>query len=259
MSAFKSKVVLITGSGGGLGRYLAGAYLEAGAHVVLCDIHEERLKATEDELSPKGPVFAQKVDVADEDSVKGLFKAAVDKFGRIDVVVNNAAIFDALSPAGKTDKTLWDRVISVNLTGNFLVSKEAVNQFLAQEPQGGNIVNIGSIAGIKGYCAGITYTASKHALRGMTMNIASYYGKKGIRCNLVQPGGMATELYKELEGNLDTEALILLGENCPGLKDGSMMIPLEMVSSVVMFLSSDSASSLNGQILNADNGRVSSA
>jgi NAD(P)-dependent dehydrogenase (short-subunit alcohol dehydrogenase family) len=96
MTFFKSKVVLITGSGGGLGRHLAGAYLEAGAHVVLCDIHEERLKAAEEELSGKEPVFAQKVDVADEESVKGLFKAAVNKFGRIDVVVNNAAIFDAL-------------------------------------------------------------------------------------------------------------------------------------------------------------------
>ncbi|CAH0051850.1 unnamed protein product [Clonostachys solani] len=259
MTFFKSKVVLITGSGGGLGRYLAGAYLEAGAQVVLCDIHEEKLKAAEEGLSGKGPVFAQKVDVADEESVKGLFKATVNKFGRIDVVVNNAAIFDALAPVGKTDKVLWDRVISVNLTGNFVVSKEAVNQFLAQEPQGGNIVNIGSIAGTKGYFAGITYTASKHALRGMTMNIASYYGKKGIRCNLVQPGGMDTELYKELEGNMEAEGLILLGGNCPALKDGSIMVPLDKMSSLIMFLSSDSASSLNGQILNADNGMVSSA
>ncbi|CAH0020661.1 unnamed protein product [Clonostachys rhizophaga] len=259
MTFFKSKVVLITGSGGGLGRYLAGAYLEAGAHVVLCDIHEERLKAAEEELSGKGPVFAQKVDAANEESVKGLFRAAVNKFGRIDVVVNNAAIFDALAPVGKTDKALWDRVISVNLTGNFIVSKEAVNQFLVQEPQGGNIVNVGSIAGLKGYLAGITYTASKHALRGMTMNIASYYGKKGIRCNLVQPGGMDTELYKELEGNTDTEGLNLLMGNCPGLKDGSAMVPLDKMSSLIMFLSSDSASSLNGQILNADNGAVSSA
>lgn len=96
MTFFKSKVILITGSGGGLGRYLAGAYFEAGAYVVLCDIHEERLKAAEEELSGKGRVFAQKVDVGDEESVKGLFKAAFNKFGRIDVVVNNAAIFDAL-------------------------------------------------------------------------------------------------------------------------------------------------------------------
>ncbi|CAG9953948.1 unnamed protein product [Clonostachys rosea f. rosea IK726] len=140
MTFFKSKVVLITGSGGGLGRHLA--------------------------------VFAQKVDVADEESVKGLFKAAVNKFGRIDVVVNNAAIFDAL----------------------------------AQEPQGGNIVNVGSIAGLKGYLL--------HALRGMTMNIASYYGKKGIRCNLVQPGGMDTELYKNSREKTTLEGLNLLMGNC---------------------------------------------
>lgn len=108
-------------------------------------------------------------------------------------------------------------------------------------------------------CSGTSYTASKHALRGMTMNIASYYGKKGIRCNLVQPGGMDTELYKELEGNMDAEGLILLGGNCPALKDGSIMVPLDKMSSLIMFLSSDSASCLNGQILNADNGMVSSA
>ncbi|KAK7217738.1 hypothetical protein V2G26_005741 [Clonostachys chloroleuca] len=231
MTFFKSKVILITGSGGGLGRYLAGAYFEAGAYVVLCDIHEERLKAAEEELSGKGRVFAQKVDVGDEESVKGLFKAAFNKFGRIDVVVNNAAIFDALDEY----------------------------PFCFHCEEGGNIVNVGSIAGSKGYLAGITYTTSKHALRGMTMNIASYYGKKGIRCNLVQPGVMDTELYEQLEGNTDTEGLNLLMGNCPGLKDGSAMVPLDKMSRLIMFLSSDSASSLNGQILNADNGAVSSA
>jgi NAD(P)-dependent dehydrogenase (short-subunit alcohol dehydrogenase family) len=174
--SFTDKVCLVTGSGGGLGKTIATRYLESGGKVVLCDINEELLKTTEEELTKlgTGTVFAHKVDITDEESVKTLFEAVVAKFGRIDVVVNNAGVTDkfgmlelicwmardmmlilrTVDAVGTTDKSLWDKVFAVNVTGVFLISKYTVNQMTAQEPAGGAIVNIISVAGFRSFVAG---------------------------------------------------------------------------------------------------------
>jgi hypothetical protein len=196
--SFTDKVVLVTGSGSGLGKEIASRYLESGAKVVLCDINEERLKETEDELSPQGIVLAHKVDITDEDSVKELTEAAVAKFGRLDIVVNNAGVTDKFGrwfhcllacllsqsvfgndfrtctdihadPVGSVDKKLWDNVMAVNVTGTFLISKYAVNQMLAQKPVGGAIVNIISVAGFRGFVAGM-FQRGRARIHGVAEN-----------------------------------------------------------------------------------------
>jgi NAD(P)-dependent dehydrogenase (short-subunit alcohol dehydrogenase family) len=176
MALFSGKSVLVTGSAGGLGKAIAEAYLKAGAKVAICDINKSRLDSAREELSEHGTVFAHSVDVTDEESVKVLVAAVVQQFGSLDVLVSNAAVIDAFgelralgpplvaalggafltetAPVGNTDKKTWDHVMAVNITGPFLVSKYAIKQFLVQEPAGGSIVNVGSVAGVRGWIAG---------------------------------------------------------------------------------------------------------
>lgn len=154
---FSGKIVLITGSAGGLGKAIAEAYLNAGAKVSICDINEERLKVTVGEFKRthgNDKFLATVTDVTDEASVNEVFAKTIEKFGRLDIMINNAGVADKFDPVGAVDRSLWDRVLAINLTAPFLFCKLAVNQFLAQEPAGGVIVNIASVASLKSGIAG---------------------------------------------------------------------------------------------------------
>jgi len=259
MADFSGKTVLVTGSGGGLGKAIAEAYLSKGAQVVLCDINEARLKEADTELSAKGTVFAQTVDITNEESVKSLVQAAVDKFGRIDILVNNAGIADKFSPIGTVDTAIFERVLKVNVTGTMLMSKHTITHMLAQSPPGGSIVNIGSVASIRGFVAGAAYTASKHAVTGLTRNTALYYGPKGIRCNQVQPGGMATNITESMMEGMDVEAFGRVSAILPEMYTGEeSLIPVAEVADMVLVFSGPGAGSVNGQCVSVDRG-VSSA
>lgn len=150
------KTCLVTGGAGGLGKAIATKFLEAGANVVICDINEERLQQTSTELSKKGTLKAIKVDVASTDDVQRLFDEIVREFHKLDVLVNNAGIMDHFDPVGDLDVGLWEKVIAINLTAPFLLSKLAVRNMLAQENPNGSIVNIISVAGKAGWAAGMS-------------------------------------------------------------------------------------------------------
>lgn len=141
------KPALVTGAAGGLGLAVATALLAAGANIVVCDVNAERLAAAGDTLKAHAHTdrtLALQADVTDEDSVTKLVAAAVEKFGQLDVVVNNAAIMDRFDPAGSCPKALWDAVLAVNLTAPFLVTKDAVQAMVAQAPPGGLVLNVAS-------------------------------------------------------------------------------------------------------------------
>ncbi|TDZ35883.1 3-beta-hydroxycholanate 3-dehydrogenase (NAD(+)) 2 [Colletotrichum sidae] len=200
MGTHTGTTVIVTGSGGGLGKFIAEAYLAAGANVVISDINQSRIDATvaEHRDTYAGRVHAVAADVSSEPSVANLVSATVERFGRLDVLVNNAGVMDRFDPAGECSKDTWDSVLAVNLTGPFLTTRAAVNQFLAQGARSGYggppglIINIGSNASTRGFSAGVAYTASKHGLVAVTKNTAGFYGDKGIYSVALLLGGMDT-------------------------------------------------------------------
>lgn len=154
------KTCLVTGGAGGFGKAIAAKFLEAGAKVVICDINEERLVQTSSELGAKGTLKAIKADITSADDVKRLFDEIVREFQNLDVLVNNAGIMDQFDPVGDLDPGLWDKVMAINLTAPYLLSKFAVQHMLARETPGGCIINIISVAGKAGWAGGMFSTSS---------------------------------------------------------------------------------------------------
>ncbi|KAJ5132383.1 hypothetical protein N7448_006541 [Penicillium atrosanguineum] len=199
------KTCLVTGGGGGLGKVIATKFLEAGGSVVICDVNEERLQETSAELSSKGPFKAIKTDITNKEAVQSLFDEVIREFGKIDVLVNNAGIMDQFDPVGDLDIELWERVMAINLTAPFLLSKLAVKNMLEQEKPDGRIINIVSVAGRAGWASGAAYTASKHGLVGLTKNTAAFYGTKGIKCNALMMGAMQTNVADAFKTGINME------------------------------------------------------
>ncbi|KAM5342306.1 hypothetical protein ACJ41O_013272 [Fusarium nematophilum] len=244
------KTVIVTGSSGGLGRVIAEMYLSKGCSVVVCDINRDRLASASDlEASYPGKVLVLEANVADEESVKSLVASTVEKFGRLDIVVNNAGVLDHFDPAGSCDKDVWDRVIGVNLTGPFLVTKHAVS---VMEKQGsGLIVNIGSNASHRGFSGGVAYTASKHGVMAITKNTAAFYGPKGVYSVALLLGGMeTTNIADAFAAGINQEGMALSRETQPGYVLGKTGLDTELVARYVGFLSEDAVSeSSNGSCI----------
>ncbi|OAQ59937.1 short chain dehydrogenase [Pochonia chlamydosporia 170] len=243
------KTVIVTGAAGGLGRQIALTYLQRGANVVICDVNEARLTAVCEELASvyPGNVVFHITDVTDEIAVQQLIESTVQRFGRVDVVVNNAAVMDTFDPAATCTKSLWDSVIAVNLTGPFLVTKHAVAQMEKQERQGGLIINIGSNASFKGLAGGIAYVASKHGIVGVTKNTASFYGKKGIYSVALLLGCMTdTNIGDAFAQGLNHEGLGMMQTTQPAME----AVPTEHVARYAAFLSEEGiAKSANGSCI----------
>lgn len=149
------KTCLVTGGAGGLGKVIAARFLEAGANVVICDVNEDRLKQASVELSEKGSVRAITADLASADSIQTLFNEITSNFKTLDVLVNNAGIMDRFDPVGELEMDLWEKVMAVNLTAPYLLSKLAVRKMLDQPEPNGCIINIVSVAGKAGWAAGM--------------------------------------------------------------------------------------------------------
>ncbi|KAJ6011564.1 Glucose/ribitol dehydrogenase [Penicillium sp. IBT 35674x] len=247
------KTCLVTGGAGGLGKAIATKYLEAGANVVICDINEERLQQTSTELSPMGPFKAVKADITNQNEVESLFKEIIQEFGKIDVLVNNAGIMDKFDPIGDLDPELWNRVIAINLTAPFLLSKLAVRNMLEQEKPDGRIINIISVAGKAGCAAGAAYTASKHGVVGLTKNTAAFYGEKGIRCNALMMGGMRTNIFESIQSGVNVDGM----NRCTAAMK-ALQIPLcelEDAAELSLYMAGGKGVGIvNGGCISADNG-----
>lgn len=157
MATLKGKTALVTGGCGGLGQAISNAFLKAGANVVACDINTTLIKSFIKTCGPASSyrLLAFECDISREDSIVKLFHDAIDRFGQVDIVVNNAGIMDKMDPVGDLDKALWDRVIAINLTAPFMVSKVAVAHMLEKQIKG-SIINVASVAGVRGFAAGKT-------------------------------------------------------------------------------------------------------
>lgn len=248
----RDKVIVVTGAASGMGLAMAHLFTQEGAKVIAADWNAERLNAAVTELQGNG---AQAVgvqgDIADQPSDEGLIERAVSEFGRLDVLVNNAGIMDYMAGVGELTDEVWQRVLGVNLNGPMYTMRRAVRKMLTQEGCG-SIVNIGSTASLSGGAAGAAYTASKHALLGLTRSTAWMYAQRGIRCNLIAPGGTATNVAE----SMPQDRLEMTGAQRAGAFSQlipSFLQPID-IAHLALYLASDESRLINGAVITADGG-----
>jgi NAD(P)-dependent dehydrogenase (short-subunit alcohol dehydrogenase family) len=190
-------VVLITGAGSGIGRATALAFLEDGFRVALAGRRADKLQAVADEAGD-ARVFVRATDVTRPDDVRALFDAVVARFGRLDVLFNNAGRGAPPVPLEELPFDTWRAVIDTNLTGAFLCTQQAFRVMKAQSPRGGRIINNGSISAHVPRANSAAYTASKHALTGLTKSTSLDGREYDIACGQIDIGNAATELSMRL-------------------------------------------------------------
>ena len=238
------KVVIITGGAQGIGKETAKKFLLEGASVVLCDYDEVVGLATLEEFDNEKVDF-YKVDVTDSAQIEKMVQSTLDKYGRIDVLINNAGItIDGFLT--KMDEEDWEKVISVNLSGVFKCTKAVAPIMLKQGS--GVILNASSVVGLYGNIGQTNYAATKAGVIGLTKSWAKEFGPKGIRVNAVAPGFIETGMtavvpQKVLDFMKDKTPLRRLGKP-------------EDIASAYLFLASDDANYINGTILSVDGGLV---
>lgn len=248
----ENKTVILTGASSGVGHAAALLFAREGATVYAVARRAERLDALAKEAEANGSagkILAAPGSVTDQASIDALVARVMDEQGRLDIVVNNAGLLDDFEPVGDVSDDLWQQVFDVNVTGPMRLMRAA----LGVMKEGGSLVNTGSIAGIVGGKAGCAYTASKHALVGLVKNTAAMYANRGIRCNIVLPGGIATEMVQGMETK-SQYGLSIIGGTAQLV---SRMAQPEEIASILLFLASDEAININGSLVVADGGLTS--
>ena len=235
------QVAVITGGANGIGYATAKRFLEEGAKVAICDLPGPALEGAAGELGLLGEVLALSVDVTDEQAVNTMIAAVVERFGRLDILINNAGI-TADAQLLKMSVEQFDRVLSVNLKGVFLCTKAAAPHMIAQG--GGRIVNAASVVGLYGNFGQSNYAATKAGLIGMTKTWAKELGRKNICVNAVAPGFILTDMVRKMP----EEVLERMREKTPMKRLGSV----EEVANVYLFLASGEASYINGAVISVD-------
>ncbi len=250
---FEGKVALITGAGRGLGRELVASFAEAGASVAFC------ARRPVDELAKSigAKALGMSGDVGRPEDVERLVATTVERFGRIDILINNVGIAGPTASIEETSLEAWEETIRVNLTGTFLCTKAVVPRMKRQNS--GAIINIGSVTGKRPLSFRTPYAASKAALIGMTRTLAEELGPAGIRVNLVSPGAIEGERLDEI---LKAQAQARGVDAATIRKQFSSLSPLNRLVSAAdvvdmcLFLASDRAKAITGQDLNVAAGVV---
>jgi 3-oxoacyl-[acyl-carrier protein] reductase len=205
--ALGSKVAIVTGASRGIGRAIAIMLGRHGARVVPAARTEPDLLAVCREIeSFGGESLAVRTDMTSEEEIKRLVRTTVERFGKLDVVINNAGI-GVFGPLETTATEDWDRIMATNVRGPFILCREAIPH-LKPTNDISCIINICSVVGVKGYINQAAYTASKHALMGMTKVLAQEVQQYGIRVHAICPGGVNTNLIAEARPNLDPSLLV---------------------------------------------------
>jgi NAD(P)-dependent dehydrogenase (short-subunit alcohol dehydrogenase family) len=206
MGKLDGKVALVTGAGRGIGRGIARGLAAEGASLVLAARSNQQLHAAAEELTSGGTaVLAMPTDVADEEQVQALFQAAMERFERLDLLVNNAGAFDG-GPLDQLSLEAWQHVIDVNLTGPFLCTREALR--IMKPRGGGRIINIGSISAQRVRPNAAPYGASKHGLWGLTQATALEGREYGVTCGCLHPGNVRVERRSDSSRRSDEEPMM---------------------------------------------------
>ena len=238
------KVAVVTGAARGIGLAISKKFLEEGYRVAILDIDQKTLSQTMKQDFDTNNVLGLECDVSEPDQVDQSVNRLVDHFGRIDVLVNNAGIAE-FKPMLETTYEEWSRILAVNLNGPFICTQACAPFMLKNE--GGSIVNIASISGLRASTLRIAYGTSKAALMHLTKQQAAELGNKGVRVNAIAPGPVDTAMAKKVHtADIRSDYHDVIPLNRYGLE--------EEIADAVWFLCSDSASYINGQIIAADGG-----
>ena len=255
-AALRGRHAVVTGGGRGIGATIARALVEQGAAVTLMGRNAATLEDEAARLRPLGKVHCQAVDIADAESTTAAFAAAAQALGPVTLLVNNAG--QAVSaPIGKTDLALWNRMLSVNLTGSYLAIHAVLPGMLEQG--WGRIVNIASTAALKGYPYVAAYCAAKHGVLGLTRALALELAKKPVTVNAVCPGYTETDIVRDSIANIraktgrsEADALAELVKHNP---QGRLVQPAE-VANAVLWLCLPGSESITGQAISVAGGET---
>jgi NAD(P)-dependent dehydrogenase (short-subunit alcohol dehydrogenase family) len=241
------KVVLITGAAQGIGRVVAAGFARSGWDVAVADIQFDKVAAVAEEISGPGRNCAVRMDVGEDASVATAIGEVEQRLGRIDALINNAALFTQLQRRPLTDVPLaeWHRVMEVNLAGPFLTTRHVVQPM--RRAGGGSIINISTVGIYHGTNQLAHYNASKAGLIGLTRTAAAELGKFNIRVNAVAPGSTATEAVVAVSSRER------LAEKARNRCIARVQTPEDLIGPL-LFLASDQSAFVTGQLLNVDGG-----
>ncbi|UII34669.1 3-oxoacyl-ACP reductase FabG [Fulvivirga ulvae] len=242
MKRFKDKVIVITGGASGIGKSAVSRFLRDGATVVIWDVNEEQGKTTLSEVRSNGSIADfMKVNTTNPEEVEQATLATIQKFGQIDVLINNAGITrDATIK--KITYNEWQQVIDVNLTGVFNCTRSVIPQMI--DKGYGRIINTSSVVGLYGNFGQVNYAATKSGVIGMTKTLAKELGKHNITVNAVAPGFIATEMVK----TIPEKVINLMIDKTPLKRLGTP----EDVANTYAFLASDEAAFISGAVISVD-------
>jgi NAD(P)-dependent dehydrogenase (short-subunit alcohol dehydrogenase family) len=245
----QDRIAIVTGAGSGMGRAMAQEFVAEGAKVLALDVRKSAVDETVSIVGQPDKVVAFECDVSNEQSVKAAVAEAIKLWGRVDIVCNNAGILDDYATGEDTSTELWNRILGVNLSGPFFVCREVLPIMVKQGK--GVIINTASISSFIAGGGGAAYTSSKHAVLGLTRQLAFEYGRKGVRVNAICPGpihtGMTDYLLTPEGRNEHVDAII---EALPAGRWGK---PVE-IARLAVYLASDDADFVHGSAYVMDGG-----
>ena len=247
----KGKVAIVTGASSGIGYEIAFHFAGGGAKVVAVARREERLEEMEENAKElPGEIYGLEADLSHSDEIEDIFDQTLEKYGRVDILVNNAALMDDFSSVENITDDMWNKVMNVDLRAPMVTMRRVIGIF--KENGGGNIINIASVAGLNGGRGGATYTAAKHALIGLTKNTALQYADDNIRCNAICPGVIETEVNEGefLKNENQDDSSTIMDWMGPDPASGRP----EDIAQVAVFLASSESSFITGQALVVDGG-----
>ena len=245
MKQLENKVALITGSGSGIGKAAAILFAEQGAKVVISDINESHGHSTVEELKKKGgDAFFIKADSSKPEDNEALIKQTIQKYGRLDIAVNNAGIGGPLNATGEYPIDGWQKVIEINLSGVFYGLRYQIPVMLEK---GGSIINVASILGQAGTKFSPAYVAAKHGVVGLTKAAALEYADKNIRINSIGPGYIKTPLVMKSLDDAARNALV-------GLHPIGRLGESEEIAELILWLASSKSSFVTGAYYPIDGG-----
>lgn len=247
----ENKVAIITGATAGMGKAIAKLFASEGASCVLVARREERLNELVKEIEANGGIaVASKGDVSIQEDVDKAVNLAIEKYGKIDILINNAGIMDSFKKITNVEDEFWDKVLDVNLKGPMRFFRAVIPKMI--ENGGGSIVTVASVGGLYGKISGSAYTASKHGVIGLAKNVAWMYKENNIRSNCIAPGAVDTEISASMDpAQMDLEgygALSAFYEMVP--ETGQP----EDIAKLALFLASDDSKFISGDVIKADAG-----